>query len=48
MPCDIEPQPMSRAEQWITARRREVEGHLDRLGEYLQTLERGGDRHGPK
>ena len=46
--CAIEPQAMSRAEQWITARRREWEGHLDRLGEYLQTLERGGDRRGPK
>jgi DNA-binding transcriptional ArsR family regulator len=46
--CVIEPQAMSRAEQWIMARRREWEGHLDRLGEYLKTLERGGDRHGPK
>lgn len=46
--CSIEPQAMSRAEQWITARRREWEGRLDRLDEYVKTLERGGDRHGSK
>lgn len=46
--CAIETQAISRAEQWITARRREWEGRLDRLDEYLQTLDRGGDRHGSK
>ncbi|HEY6516730.1 MAG TPA: metalloregulator ArsR/SmtB family transcription factor [Steroidobacteraceae bacterium] len=46
--CAIEPQAMSRAEQWITARRREWEGRLDRLDDYLKNLERGGDRHGAK
>jgi DNA-binding transcriptional ArsR family regulator len=46
--CALEPQAMSRAEQWITARRREWEGRLDRLGDYLKTQDRGGDRHGSK
>ena len=46
--CALEPQAMSRAEQWITARRRQWEGRLDRLHDYLATLERGGDRHGSK
>src|SRR5579872_2651585 len=39
--CAIEPQAISRAEQWITARRREWEGRLDRLDEYLKTLDHG-------
>jgi DNA-binding transcriptional ArsR family regulator len=46
--CAIEPQAMGRAEQWITARRREWESRLDRLDEYLETLERGGDERGSK
>jgi DNA-binding transcriptional ArsR family regulator len=46
--CAIEPQAMSRAEQWIAARRQEWEGRLDRLDDYLKGLERGGDRHGSK
>jgi DNA-binding transcriptional ArsR family regulator len=45
--CAIEPQAMSRAEQWITARRREWDSRLDRLDDYLKTLDRGGDRRGP-
>jgi DNA-binding transcriptional ArsR family regulator len=44
--CAIEPQALSRAEQWINARRIEWEGRLDRLGEYLKTLENEGDDHG--
>ena len=44
--CAIEPQALSRAEQWINARRIEWERRLDRLGEYLKTLETEGDRDG--
>lgn len=46
--CALEAQAMSRAEQWITARRREWEGRLDGLDDYLEAVERGGDRHGSK
>jgi DNA-binding transcriptional ArsR family regulator len=46
--CALDPQAMSRAEQWITARRREWEGRLDRLDDYLKDLQRGGDHHGSK
>jgi DNA-binding transcriptional ArsR family regulator len=41
--CAIEPQALSRAEQWINARRIEWGHRLDRLGEYLKTLENEGD-----
>lgn len=42
--CRIEPQALSRAEQWINDRRAEWDGRLDRLGDYLKTLqEQGGD-----
>jgi DNA-binding transcriptional ArsR family regulator len=44
--CAIEPQALSQAEQWIKARRAEWEYRLDRLGEYLNTLESKGDRDG--
>ncbi len=46
--CAIDPQAMSKAEQWLTARRREWEGRLDRLDDYLKSLEHEGDRHGSK
>ena len=36
--CAIEPQALSQAEQWINARRIEWDRHLDRLGDYLETL----------
>jgi DNA-binding transcriptional ArsR family regulator len=36
--CEIRPQALSEAEQWINARRTEWEHRLDRLGEYLNTL----------
>jgi DNA-binding transcriptional ArsR family regulator len=43
--CRIEPEALSLAEQWINQRRIEWEGHLDRLGEYLETLKpTGADR----
>src|SRR5579859_2526363 len=45
--CAIEPQVLSQAEQWINARRTEWEHRLDRLGEYLKTLESEGDDDGP-
>jgi DNA-binding transcriptional ArsR family regulator len=45
--CAIEPQALSQAEQWINARRIEWGRRLDRLGEYLKTLESEGDGNGP-
>lgn len=36
--CAIAPQALSRAEQWINARRVEWERRLDRLGAYLEAL----------
>ncbi|HUN27335.1 MAG TPA: metalloregulator ArsR/SmtB family transcription factor [Steroidobacteraceae bacterium] len=36
--CAMEPRALSRAEEWLNARRIEWERRLDRLGEYLQTL----------
>ncbi len=41
--CAIEPATLSLAEQWINARRTEWEHRLDRLGDYLKTLETEGD-----
>src|SRR6202522_2771031 len=41
--CAIEPQALSQAEQWINARRIEWEHRLDRLDDYLKTLENEGD-----
>jgi DNA-binding transcriptional ArsR family regulator len=41
--CAIEPGALSQAEQWINARRIEWERRLDRLGDYLKTLEETGD-----
>jgi DNA-binding transcriptional ArsR family regulator len=44
--CAIEPRALSQAETWINARRIEWEHRLDHLGEYLKTLENGGDGDG--
>jgi DNA-binding transcriptional ArsR family regulator len=44
--CAIEPQALSQAELWINARRVEWENRLDRLGDYLKTLETEGDHDG--
>jgi DNA-binding transcriptional ArsR family regulator len=44
--CTIEPRALSQAEQWINARRIEWEHRLDRLGEYLKSLEHKGDGNG--
>jgi DNA-binding transcriptional ArsR family regulator len=40
--CRIDPHALSIAEQWINERRIEWEGHLDRLGAYLETLKPKG------
>ena len=44
--CAIEPKALGYAEQWINARRAEWEQRLDRLGDYLNTLESEGERDG--
>jgi len=44
--CAIEPRALSQAELWINARRVEWENRLDRLGDYLKTLETEGDSDG--
>jgi DNA-binding transcriptional ArsR family regulator len=44
--CTIEPQALSLVEQWINARRIEWERRLDRLGEYLKTMDSEGDGNG--
>jgi DNA-binding transcriptional ArsR family regulator len=44
--CRIEPQALSLAEQWITARRAEWARRLDRLGDYLKELQVQGDDDG--
>ena len=44
--CAIEPHALSQVEQWINARRSEWEQRLDRLGEYLKTLDNEGDGNG--
>lgn len=44
--CAIEPKALSLAERWINARRVEWEHRLDRLGEYLKSLESEGGRDG--
>jgi DNA-binding transcriptional ArsR family regulator len=41
--CAIQPDALSLAEQWINARRLEWEQRLDRLGDYLKTLEDEGE-----
>jgi len=45
--CSIQAETLSFAERWINARRREWEGRLDRLGEYLKSIENGGDNDAP-
>jgi DNA-binding transcriptional ArsR family regulator len=44
--CAIEPLAFSQAEQWIKARQVEWEHRLDKLGEYLKSLESEGDGDG--
>ena len=40
--CSIQTATLSQAEQWINARRQEWEHRLDRLGEYLKSIESEG------
>ena len=44
--CAIQSRALSQAEQWINARRIEWEHRLDRLGDYLKTLENDGEGDG--
>jgi DNA-binding transcriptional ArsR family regulator len=44
--CAIEATALSQAEQWINARRIEWGHRLDRLGEYLKSMESEGDGDG--
>ena len=44
--CRIESAALSLAEQWINQRRMEWEHRLDRLGQYLETMQHEGDDHG--
>jgi DNA-binding transcriptional ArsR family regulator len=44
--CAIQPQALGQVEQWINARRIEWELRLDRLGDYLATMEDKGDGDG--
>src|ERR1700675_4707911 len=43
--CMNEPKALRLAEQWINQRRAEWEHHSDQLGEYLNTLVKGGATH---
>jgi DNA-binding transcriptional ArsR family regulator len=43
--CAIDPAAFRQIEQWISARRTEWEARLDRLDEYLQTIESEGESH---
>lgn len=43
--CSIEPQALNQAELWINARRIEWQYRLDRLGDYLKTLQTEGGDH---
>ncbi|HLZ84929.1 MAG TPA: metalloregulator ArsR/SmtB family transcription factor [Caulobacteraceae bacterium] len=44
--CTLDTSALSQAERWINERRIEWDHRLDRLGEYLKTLESEGDEDG--
>jgi DNA-binding transcriptional ArsR family regulator len=44
--CTLDTTALSQAERWINERRIEWEHRLDRLGDYLKTLETEGDGDG--
>lgn len=43
--CQLDPDALNRVEAWISARRREWERRLDRLGEYLEELKKEGGQN---
>ena len=45
--CAIQPDALRLAGGWIDARRIEWEQRLDRLGDYLETMQDEGDEDGP-
>jgi DNA-binding transcriptional ArsR family regulator len=45
--CTLDTSALSQAERWINERRIEWEHRLDRLGDYLKTLENEGDGDDP-
>ena len=45
--CAIEPAAFRLIEQWINAQRVEWEQRLDRLDEYLKTIDSEGENHDP-
>lgn len=45
--CRIQPEALSRAEQWINQRRMVWEQRFDRLGEFLKTNPRDQDKESP-
>jgi DNA-binding transcriptional ArsR family regulator len=45
--CRIDPQALSEAEQWLNAARLAWDERLDRLGDYLKTLDDKGEGHEP-
>jgi DNA-binding transcriptional ArsR family regulator len=46
--CSIDTGALSLVEQWVNARRVAWERRLDRLGDYLKTLESEGETDGPE
>jgi DNA-binding transcriptional ArsR family regulator len=44
--CAMDPRALSQIEQWVNARRIEWEHRLDRLDDYLKTLDGEGDGNG--
>ena len=46
--CAIEPKALSRAEQWINARRIEWKHRLDRLDDYLRELKKQDSKNRKK
>ena len=44
--CRVQTATLGEAEQWINAQRQAWEHRLDRLGDYLKTMENGGDHDG--